>query len=83
MRASPSCVAYLKDLEEMVRVIKLEVTKDEKRANIVIGPGPGGWPLLPALIKAFAAEGQSTHFRSPAAAGWMEDEMATWLDALR
>ena len=67
-------------IEEQVHLIKLERCKDESRVKLLISAPH--WDLLPVVREAMAAADDNTLHRGVGPAGWMEDELSTWLEAL-
>jgi len=64
-----------------VQAIKIEQPHDESKAKLLIA-GPT-WPMRGTVTHAFKAEGVATRFTGVMPAGWLEDEVATWLDVLQ
>ena len=67
-------------LELDVAAIRMEKCHDETKIKLQVAAPV--WPMRGVVTNAFLAEGVALRHTGVAPPGWMEDEMATWLDVL-
>ena len=68
------------DIELVVQAVRVEKTHDETTAKVVVAAP--FWELRGIVTRAYLNEGVATRHTGPAPAGWLEDEMSMWLDAI-
>ena len=68
-------------LEEVVNWVRLEKCKDEAKVKVLISAKT--WEAMPYIKEAFVALGDIEHLKGAPPSGWLEDEVATWLEALQ
>jgi hypothetical protein len=68
------------NIELDVAAIRVEKCHDDSRVKIPIAAPQ--WPMRGVVTHAFISEGRATRHTGPAPPGWLEDELASWLDVL-
>eukprot|EP00959_Pyramimonas_sp_CCMP1952_P250578 5237644-Pyramimonas_sp.AAC.1 len=67
-------------IELDVLAVKLETPHDTTKVKLLLAAPQ--WPLRGTITWAFQAEGIATRMTGVMPAGWLEDEVATWLEVL-
>ncbi|CAK0871625.1 unnamed protein product [Prorocentrum cordatum] len=68
------------DLQTAISFIRLESCFDTDKMKLIIGAPT--WEGRLIIQKALASEGSAQHHRGVAPAGWLEEEVAHWLETL-
>ena len=68
-------------MEEQIAFVRTEKCKEPGRSKLLIAAK--GWQMLPVVRASFTAMGGGVIWhRGIPPSGWMDEELACWLDAL-
>eukprot|EP00959_Pyramimonas_sp_CCMP1952_P167846 3507751-Pyramimonas_sp.AAC.1 len=68
-------------IELDVLAVRIEQPHDQSKAKLLLAAPH--WPMRGVVTRAFLAEGEAARMTGVMPPGWLEDEVASWLDVLQ